>query len=221
MLNKILKITLIVLAIFAVSNLGFLDYQWLSQKNNKSVSTNEATANKPLTTNSEYQPPVDVKQRGPGICGTECLDIISETVKSEVSKISIPTSIPQKSTSSSSSKVVFVPLATTGAVSSMSWTDVVPSDFYFNLSDYPGAKEVRFVTYLLSINNDLGFAKLFDNTNKKEVYFSSVQTNSSTFVLVESQPIQISPGNNKYTIQLRSVNATQVQIKDAKLKIVF
>ena len=108
-----------------------------------------------------------------------------------------------------------------GSISSVAWSDIIPSEFYFDLSSYPGAKQVRFEAYLLSVNNDLGAARLYDVTNKRGVDSSDIQTTASTFTRVESSGIVIWRGNNKYTVQLHSVNGTEVQLKDAKLKIVF
>lgn len=163
-------------------------------------------------------------------CGIICQETIEEKIKEELAKIPSPAGqssvspFTQKSVvqpTSVQSRVVYVPLITEGTASSISWTDIIPSEFYFDLKDYSGAKEVRFQAYLLSANNDLGFARLYDVTNSRGVDFSDLQTTSSTFTRVESSGMKIWQGNNKYTLQLRSVNGTQAQLKDAKLKIIY
>lgn len=222
----------ILVALFVVSvcvNLGLVDY-WLS-KNNQVVNLLSSVVSKLTKEPVSNGGKTVLNQETADNCGAACQEVISRKVKEEVAKIVtplasrstivLPTGQSQNQGNFSQAKVVYVPVATYGAVSSMDWTDIVPSEFYFDLKDYPGAKEIRFVAYLLSINNDMGYARLYDNTNKRWAYFSDVQTNNSTFTRVESKPIEMLKGNNRFTIQLRSVNATQVQIKDAKLKIVF
>jgi len=53
------------------------------------------------------------------------------------------------------------------------------------------------------------------------VDYSDLSTANGVFSRLESRAIIIWLGNNKYTVQLRSENGTEVQLKEAKLKIVF
>lgn len=163
-----------------------------------------------------------------GACGESCRQLITEVVKEEIGRLSLvagqsgTSPVPKTNgKTSTQAKTAYVPLVTDGSIAAIVWTDIVPSEFYFDLGDYPGAKEVRFQAFLLSLNNDLVSARLCDQTNKRGVDFSDLQTSSSTFTRLESSGIKIWRGSNKYSIQLRSVNGTQVQLKDAKLKIIY
>jgi len=220
-MNKVLKVFLTVLGIIIAANIFFLDYYLFFKKNDKTILPQESPKEDLLNNKKD-----DVE---PFSCSSACEEEITQKIKEEVEKISLPTgavvyktptitSIPQKSTSANS---IYIPLATEGASTSTVFTDVVPSEFYFDLSDYPGAREVRLQAYLLSSNNDLVYARLYDNTNKRGVDNSDLQTQTSSFTRVESGPMSIWRGNNKYTIQLRSVNGTLVQFKEAKLKISY
>lgn len=164
-------------------------------------------------------------------CGLVCQKEIEEKIQEELAKIPSPAGqssvspSPQRQSvplpSSTQSKVLYIPLVTSGSVSSVTWVDILPSEFYFDQANYPGTKEIRFEAYLLSLNNDLVSARLYDVTNKRGVDFSDLQTSASSFTRVESSAVKIWQGNNKYTVQLRSVNGTQAQLKDAKLKIMY
>lgn len=227
MREKIKKILLVLFGLIVCINLALLDF-WLIKVNNQFLSFSSETYKKQgslenilktLKSTSDSKIFQDA-------CDSDCQKQIIQKVKDEVVRIPSPTSViskisPAVGQENFGARVIYVPLITNGAVSSMNWTDIVPSEFYFDLKDYPEVKEIRLVAYLLSVNNDMGFARLYDNTNKRWAYFSDVQTNNSSFTRVESKPIELLKGNNKYTVQLRSVNATQVQLKDAKLKIVF
>lgn len=214
MKEKLPKILLVLVLTLILVNLGYFDYKLFFDKKAK---TEQGT---------EIETETEQKKNGAKECAEDCQQLIDEKVNEAVARISTQTvsekiDIAPTSRPGNLAKVVYIPLVTSGSAASITWADIVPSEFYFDLGNFPGAKEVRLEAYLLSINNDLGYARIFDDTNKKEAYSSEVQTNSSTFTRVESSPMVISRGNNKYTVQLRSVNATQVQIKDAKLKIIF
>lgn len=164
-----------------------------------------------------------------GSCELTCQDLIEEKIKEGLAKLpspagqsSVPTAVSSRAVSpDTKTKVVYVPLTNEGGVSSSDWTDVVPSEFYFNLADYPGVKEVRFEAFLSSVNDDQGYARIYDATNKRGVDFSDLLFSKSAYTRIESSRMVIWNGNNKYTVQLRSANGTKVQIKDAKLKVLF
>lgn len=227
MKEKVKKFLFVLFAIIVCLNLALLDF-WLIKINDKLLSFSSETNKKQSSLENILQSLKSTSDNKilQNACGVDCQKLISQKVKDDLEKIATPTPvaskiIPTVVLENSLAKVIYIPLITEGAVSSMDFKDIFPSEFYFDTKDYPGVKEVRLVAYLLSINNDMGYARLYDNTNKRWAYFSDVQTNNSTFTRVESKPIEFLRGNNKYTIQLRSVNATQVQLKDAKLKIVF
>lgn len=215
-MKKIYLVLIIILAVSALTNLVFLDLNLIK---NLRIAENKTVNEENLAGQFEKITPVPE-------CSL-CKDIISDAVKEEVDKLPLIAGqsgispSPKKISPVSEAKVAYVPLIADGSASSITWVDVVPSEFYFNINDYPGAKEVRFQAFLLSLNNDLVSARLYDQTNKRGVDFSDLQTASSSFTRIESSGMKIWQGNNKYTIQLRSVNGTQAQLKDAKLKIIF
>ena len=220
-MSKILKILLIIFGILVVANFSVLDFFFVKdrfiEKKTQEASESETVVGEQskIATDS---------------CGLSCQQEISQKIDEELSRLPSPAgqssfspSAPTKTPTQPNGKpkVVYIPLAADGTVASASWTNVVPSEFYFDQTNYPGVKEVRFEVNLLSLNNDLAFVRIYDATNKRAVDFSDLQTTSSTFTRIESSPLVIWRGNNKYTIQLRSVNGTQAQLKDARLKILY
>jgi len=222
-LNKLLIVVGSILGVLIIVNILFLDWWFFSIRKQGSGSSEEGETKENL-----FWP----EKVATDSCGLVCQKVIEEKIQEELARMPslagqssvLPTVSqikPSVVPTTSQSRVIYIPLVTSGTVSSISWTDIVPSEFYFDLVNYPGAKEVRFEAYLLSLNNDLIFARLYDVTNKRGVDFSDLQTNSSSFTRVESSAMKIWQGNNKYTVQLRSVNATQAQLKDAKFKIMY
>lgn len=217
-MEKALKATLVVFGILVVSNLLALDFFWFTGKNFTKSN---------LAANTEVSEPKTIQDS----CGSICQETVTEKIKEELAKITplagqssliIPTSKPVAQPTANGKKVLYIPLVTEGKTVLTAWTDIVPSDFYFDLTNYSGAKEVRFETYLLAVNGSAKvYARLYDVTNKRGVDYSELYTANDTFTRLESGGISIWRGNNKYTVQLRSENGTEVQLKEAKLKIIF
>lgn len=224
--RKIFIIILILLGILVLGNLLLLDIKLFKEK--------EATSEGGFKDSQESIPGQQelslTEKSATDSCGLICQEFIKEKIKEELAKVTLTagqssvspvvTKITAQATVSQP-KVVYVPLITGGSVASVSWTDIIPSEFYFDLSNYPGVKEVRFEVYLLSVNNDQVSARLYDVTNKRGVDYSDLHTINSSFTRLESSKLTIWQGNNKYTLQLRSVNGTGAQLKDARLKIIF
>jgi hypothetical protein len=155
---------------------------------------------------------------------TSSLATFSATRGEEKVEKPTPTSCPkcQVSTPQPQAKAVYIPLASSGSTVKMDWTDVVPSNFYFDLVDYPGAKSVRFEAYLKALNGSATiYLRLYDDTNKRAVDYSDLSTTSPTFELQTSSPLTIWRGNNLYKIQIKSLNGTEAFFQEARLKILF
>lgn len=227
--------TLFLLALFV--NLVLVDLWYLSEKRKLEESIGQSrTYPFDQTTDGENSERADFDQINQEIapdlvdldCNQGCQKLIEEMVTEAISKL--PTTKPQSSSIkplaptgvSDKTKIIYVPLVTEGNTVSTSWSDILPSEFYFDLADYPGTKEVRFYAYLKS---DQGaakvFARLYDQTNNRGVDHSDIETQSGNYTLVESSKMTIWRGNNKYTVQLKSLNGTQAFLKEAKIKIIF
>lgn len=210
-MKTIYKIISIVAGLLVLANLGFLDWQYfLVGANHDSPGGNEL----------EFAEKLDYR----GLIKDEIEKKLSELPltagqSSVLPTVFVPTS--KTPTVASQPKIAYVPLVSSGSVFSITWTDITPSEFYFDLNDYPNAKEVRFEAFLQSSNNDLVSARIYDQTNKRGVDFSELQTSTPTFTRIQSSAIKIWRGNNKYTVQLKSVNGTGVQLREAKLIIIF
>jgi hypothetical protein len=216
MIDRILKIFPWVIGIIILINVLLLDF-WSLEKTGKPLVINE-TPKTQETLN----------------CST-CQQIISEEVQKALpaagnisgSVTPIPTTkttpTPTPTTAISSNlKVLYVPIGTTGATINTDWTDIGGTDFYFNLTDYPGVKSVRWELSLQtdSANNNV-YARLYDVTNKRGVDNSQLSTSLAAYEFLRSGDLTIWNGNNLYRIQIKGLNGNTVNFLNPKLKIVF
>lgn len=229
------KIILVLFGLSVLINLIVVDFWFLKKK--QEIAKDFSAEKPPLALPDESgrkgieEAENEITKDEINLNNLDCTDryqkLIEERIEEAIAKIPTQTSPKTKvviptTTTSDKAKMIYVPSVTEGSTVNTTWTDIVPSEFYFDLNDYPGAKEVRFVAYLQALHGSAKvYARLYDQTNKRGIDYSDLETQSDTYTLVESSKMTIWRGNNKYTVQLRSVNGTQVLLKEAKLKILF
>jgi hypothetical protein len=217
-MRKAAQISLGALAILMLANLLVLDYFWWQGRSNPPLAQNKAATG----------------QEAGDTCGSLCQKTITEKIQAELDKntpsagqsssvtVSPPATCAVLPTAGPQAKILYIPLASQGSTVETIWTDIPGSDFYFDLADYLAVKAVRFEIRLLALHGSAKvYARLYDVTNKRAVDFSELSTQSSTFLRLDSGELRIWRGDNRYTVQLRSENGTEVQLKEAKLKIIF
>lgn len=210
--NKILKILLISFGAIIFLNLAFLD--WRTINNSKIKNQKSKTI--------EEQFLIDDNKIATDSCGIICKQTIQEKIAEELNRLPSPAGQSSVSPPNGKPKVIYIPLVTEGNSVSTEWVDIMPSEFYFDLTNYPSAKEVRFETYLLALYGSAKvYARIYDATNFRGVDNSELSTQNNSFTRMESSAISIWRGNNKYTVQLRSANGTEVRLREAKLKILY
>jgi hypothetical protein len=215
MIDRIIKIIPWVIGIIILINVLLLDF-WSLEKTGQPLTVSE-TPKTDETLNC-----------------SSCQEIISEEVQKGLSTVkenpSTPTLIPTTklavtptpTTASPNIKVLFIPIGTTGTTTNTDWTDVSGTDIYFNLTDYPGVKNVRWELSLQtnSANTNV-YARLYDVTNKREVDNSQLTTNLITYEFLRSGDLTIWSGNNLYRVQIKGLNGNTANFLTPKLKIVF
>lgn len=210
MKERLPKIILAIILILVLGNLGFLDYQLFNQSRTKFSPPPSADLKK------------EPEEEG---CENDCEQLIEQKISRVLTNFPTSRSITYVIPTTKAvvqTKVFYIPLISEATVNYSDWTDIIPSDFYFDLSDYPGAKGVRFEVYLKS-KHQAGtvFIRLYDVSNKRAVDYSDLSSDSETFELKRSSDMSIWQGNNLYRIQAKTLNGIEGFLKEAKLKIIF
>lgn len=151
-------------------------------------------------------------------CDEECVNKIvdlrlAKTPPSVVSQ-SMSTPTPAKSPTTS-----FYNLSG-GTAGATDWT-AVDDSFWLDTSLYGSNVSVTLEGWLkLQDSNGLGFVRLYDMTNNREVDSSQLQGNSAQGASFYSTPLSIWRGMNQYRIEVKSTTGYPVTIYSARLKIV-
>lgn len=214
-MDKFLKNLLWVLGILMIVNLLVLDFVWFKPKVTTPQETQTFLASTPI-------PGAEIGV----VCGTDCLKEIQQEVQKAVANLPTvkPTAekIAQPIPTSPSTKIVYISIGSTGSTANTSWADIPGTDFYFDLSDYPGVKSVRWEASLQSyLSSDPVYVRLYDVTNNRAVDGSDLTTTFSTYQYIRSSDLTIWRGNNLYRIQARGSSGNTVNLSSPRLKIIL
>ncbi|OGM26104.1 hypothetical protein A2627_03625 [Candidatus Woesebacteria bacterium RIFCSPHIGHO2_01_FULL_39_28] len=168
-------------------------------------------------------------------CGIECKKYIDEKLSQQLNMVNTqlrvslrpsetprptlkPTTVlPQKKVRS----VSYMAIPGSGSTLNNDWTSVSGSDFYFDISDYPGLKEVYFEVNIKLLNgNGAAFVRLYDATHGIAISESVLTTSSQTTSNLSSSLLNFWSGRNLIRIQVKSLTADTAVFESGRLRIV-
>ena len=228
MLNKILKILLVLDLV--VVNSGLVYLVWLKIAPERRSSPLNFAQARGFAVRGEMKGDTVVKTEYVDKCGVDCQkyidDKVSQLISLPVKQLS-PTVTPVKGTAKAAPTktktrtVSYVTVPGSGSTKVNSWTDLTGTDFYFNKADYPGLVEVYFEVNMSLFNgNGMAYVQLFDVTHGVGVQGSDVQTASQTNSLVTSGQVTFWAGKNLIRVQARSLTADTAVYTSGRLRIV-
>jgi len=220
--DKILFISITVIALLVLANLVALDVVWLRQQKEKSFPTLGEVGIIPTPS------PLVPSGSSADTCGSVCQQTINEKVSQAMATVSGKETIKETkviektSAKTSQPQVIYIPLGGGGSTVSTDWTDVGNAEVYFDLNDYPNFSEARFEGFIKVKNgNGKAFARLYDVTHSIGVQGSDIETTNENFALVSSDPLAFWRGKNLYRVQIKSLNGYEASIDSGRIKIVL
>lgn len=197
-----------------VVNLFFLDFVFFKQKPIfLSISQSPKVAAQPIK---------EIIKECPSVCLKEMQQIVKEEVASLPSPAKTQVVTMQNLNYTPSLKISYIAINGSGSTTSVSWADVPGTDFYFNLTDYPGVKSIRWELNLQSyLSTDPAYIRLYDVTNKRGVDGSDQMTKSSSYDYIRSSDLSIWRGNNLYRIQIKGSSGNTVNFTSARLMVIL
>lgn len=216
MIKKFLKILPWVFGVLVVVNLLLLDWFFFRP---------QATPNQQISIRPTLTPAVMGEESSIDQCPSACTQEIQQTVREEIASLPLSTPAPvrtstPKTTPAATIKTTYVAINSSGSTTSTSWTDISGTDFYFDLSDYPTAKNVRWEASLQSyLSSDPAYLRLYDVTNKRAIDGSDLSTHSPSYEYLRSSDLSIWRGNNLYRIQAKGSSGNTVGFTAPRLKV--
>jgi hypothetical protein len=151
------------------------------------------------------------------VCDAKCQEEIVQQISSR-----IPTHEP---TIHSIAKVEnspkeFIITLGTGSTISKDWIDIPGVEAEIDTRNYPPIDHVFFETYL-SVPQAQGFAhaKLFNETDKHDVWFSEVSMEADK-VVNKNVEVKLEPGKKIYRVMMKSTLGVESKLHNARIRII-
>lgn len=208
--NK-LKILGIVVAVLLLADLVVVNFKVFSPQKPVLAPAPESTPDVEMTT-------VSNAPQQEGGCSQECLAAISAATEEAKTPVAQPT---QKTAAGSTVKEFYIPFGS-GSTKSNEWIELPGVEAVIDSANFPGVKSIIMEAILrIPSANGRVYTKLYDVTNKHDVWFSEVWAEGSTNYRAESANINLSPGRNLYRLMMKSSMGYEAILDLARLKIVL
>ena len=151
-------------------------------------------------------------------CGKTCLEQIrQEVARLQPESTVVPTGAPSVP-AATNAKEYYIPLGS-GQTKSSEWADILGAEAYVNTNNYPRITKVLFEIYgsIPTANGELR-VKLFDVSDKHDVWFSEVVLEGNTVVRKEVE-VTLEPGNKLYRVMAKSTLSYEATVVNARLKL--
>lgn len=107
-----------------------------------------------------------------------------------------------------------------GSTKSSVWQDIGGAEAIIDTANYPSIKSVVFEVFLnIPTANGMVYAKLYNMTDKHDVWFSNVSSEGPTFTKKEAT-ITLEPGAKTYRVMGLSSLKYDANIENARIRIV-
>lgn len=207
MKRTLLVIVLILLIIFFLGDLIFLNWKVLEAKPTiKTVPA--ATVDNPVL-------PSGIPEALTS-CPQSCLSRIYEATASL--KLSAPVS-QKETTVTSQIKEIMITLGS-GSSKAGDWEDINGVSAYIDSSKYGKIKSVIFEASVLIPNGNQGvYVRLFNTTDKHPVWFSEVYHEGGITKLLISPPLTLDSGNKLYQVQMKTTLKDLANLNQSRIRI--
>ncbi|MEK7065595.1 MAG: hypothetical protein AAB961_01255 [Patescibacteria group bacterium] len=155
-------------------------------------------------------------------CDANCRGAISADIISKLttpSPVAVPVARESNVAATGPAKEYYIPLGS-GSTRSNEYVALDGAEAYIDTSLYGPIKSVTFEVFLRNpTGNGITYAKLFNVTDKHDVWFSEVSFEGGGLVRKEAT-ITLEPGNKLYRVMLKSTLAYDVYVDNARIRIV-
>lgn len=180
-------------------------------------STRRVTSSQVAETTVRVAPSPDVPESCSLSCETK-IDALAEKVDALIaSEPTVVSSSP--SFTSRSAKEYYITLGS-GVIKTNTWQDVAGAEAVVDTANYPPIKSVTFEVYLkIPTANGKVYAKLYNVTDKHDVWFSEVASEGPTLTKKEAA-ITLEQGAKTYRVMGLSTLKYDANIENARLRII-
>jgi hypothetical protein len=113
---------------------------------------------------------------------------------------------------------LYIPLGT-GKTTSSEWDELPATEVTVNTANYPALAKAYFEVFMhLTTGNGTMQAKLYNSTDRHDVWFSDVSMSSDKVTRLEV-PITLDTGNKRYKVMVKSSLKYEAVLDNARIRI--
>lgn len=162
-----------------------------------------------------------------GKCDAACQKEIADQVARAVATLSASVKIPAVNSlpvSNSKPQDSYIQISGSGSTQNTNWTDVVGSDFSFDVNrDFDRGAKFAWEGFLkITDANGTAFARIYDVTHGIGVDGSQISVAAkSDFTRANSTNMNFWSGRNTYRVQIKSLNTYNVDYTGGKIRVSY
>ncbi len=146
------------------------------------------------------------------VCPQSCLSTINRAISTS--------SATKPGDNKVNLKIFYLPLGS-GSTKSLEWVDIPGLVTYIDPANFNKVKTFIFEASLrIPTANGQMDVRLYNKNDGRPVWFSDISSQSSTSILIQSQPITFEPGNKLYQVQARTSMGFDSFVDFARIKFV-
>ncbi len=204
------KAALLIFVSFFLINLLILDLKVFT--NEEEVAT--PVADKSQTTTIPSFEDIDET----GTCPPACLE---EIARATLSGLAQPTPISLPAPVEPTVKEFYIPLGS-GSTNSRDYAELIGVEGVIDMANYPNVKSIIFEASMrIPTANGLVYAKLYNVTDKHDVWNSEVYAESLNGYRAESGEINLASGRKLYRVMMKSTMGYEAILDSARIKILL
>jgi hypothetical protein len=230
-MNKLLlKVLLVLLAFVFLANLAYLDYSIFFKKEEAAFKPSSVIPESPELSLSEAESEFEASEEAAAaardFCGPDCQLKISQEVAKAIATISGERLVAEKTVEkiiqpTPAPQTIYLPLGNGDSTTNRDWTDISGSDFILDLADYGSNTEVYWQGNLKAMHaNSRCYARIYDQTHYRAVDFSEQSSIKTAYETITSSKLTIWWGENKYRLQIKSLNGITCFLESPRLIII-
>jgi len=156
-----------------------------------------------------------------GDCPAACRALIPPITTGSVTEaISRPTTQPA-TIAQPLAKEIYIPLGN-GSTKSQEWVEIPGAEAVLDTANFPKIKSMIFEAFLrIPTGNGRAYAKLYNVTDKHDVWFSEVMVEGGNTQRVESKNIGLDAGRKVYRVMMKTAMGYEAVLESARLKIIL
>lgn len=151
------------------------------------------------------------------VCPVPCLEAINQATAS----IAPAPTLSQTMIQPLSVKEFYIPLGS-GSTKSQNWVELAGIESVVDMNNYQNVKTIIFEASMrIPTANGKVYAKLFNVTEKHDVWYSEVEAEGSSGYRAESANLNLPPGRKLYRVMMKTTMGYESILDSARIKILL